>query len=78
MVEPSQLPQESMSNRAARESQGVPDLHQILDYKPLRSDFTHEYDAEADNLLMDLDFQYESDDNPEEIRFLDEAVELFN
>ena len=53
-------------------------MHQLLDYKPLRSDFTHEYDAEADNLLMDLDFQYESDDNPEETRFLDEAVEFFN
>ena len=59
----------STGNRGPRErdSSGIPDLHQLLDYMPKRGDFAYEYEAEADNLVVDLDFQYESDDNEEEV-----------
>jgi transcriptional adapter 2-alpha len=45
---------------------------------PKRGDFSYEYEQEIEALLMDHEFQFESDDNEEETRFLKETVEFFN
>lgn len=34
----------------------LPDLNSIIGYMPKRGDFDHEYDADADTLLADLEF----------------------
>lgn len=49
-----------------------------MGYLPKRGDFNHEYDEDADHLISDLDFQYYSDDNTNEIKFKDDAINLYN
>lgn len=38
----------------------------------------NDYDEEADKLVADPDFQYYSDDQPEDIQYKDDIIKLFN
>jgi transcriptional adapter 2-alpha len=51
-------------------------MNSIIGYMPKRGDFDHEYDADADTLLADLEFF--EDDTEEDLKLKNDVIELYN
>ena len=49
-----------------------------IGYRPKRGDFDHEYDEDVDKLLEDIEFQFYSDDNEEDLKFKYDIINLYN
>jgi transcriptional adapter 2-alpha len=45
---------------------------------PKRKDFDTEFNSEADKLISELEFGYQSDDNEESLKYKDDILILFN